>query len=85
MPHLAPPVFNGVMSIVRTVMSPTTSEIFKNFKDKKDWGPIVNKFVDPSQLPPEYGGVKGSTRKKILAGTFLGNKDGSWSWPTRFG
>jgi hypothetical protein len=77
--HLDPSIFNSVMNAVRPIMSKKTNDIFKTFGEESEWKGIVNELVDPNQLPPSYGGTKG-TKKRTIVGAFQRESNGSWSW-----
>lgn len=53
---LAPPVFEVVLNVIRPLMSPLTRRALKVYnQNKANWQKELYKYVDPSELPPEYG------------------------------
>lgn len=84
---LAPSLFTPVMSALRPMLSEQTNDIFDNYADETEWKPVLLDLVDPSQLPPSYGGTKGKPKKKanLLVGTFHRDENGKWWWPSLFG
>jgi len=55
----APRIFNSVVELVRPLMTPATSEAFRIFgTDKAEWSAKVLETIDPSKLPPRFGGTR---------------------------
>ncbi|OXA62617.1 Retinal-binding protein [Folsomia candida] len=82
----SPSIFhNLIIPGMRQIMSDHTNNAFDDYRDKATWKPLVDNLVDVNQLPPQYGGTKGS--KKMVAqphqggklvGTFQKRPDGTW-------
>lgn len=54
-------VISAVLAILKPVMSAKTFARIKQFNsDRTIWVPAIHELVDPSQLPPQFGGTKQS-------------------------
>jgi hypothetical protein len=56
---VAPGLFESVLALVRPILKEATRKALKVYgKNPSLWGPIVRDRIDPSQLPPRYGGTE---------------------------